>query len=93
LALVLALLLPGVGFALGWLVASWAIGRGVFVAVAMRRMDRRAANALYRDRRTDVLLQGGLMTAGNLVPLLNLLVPVLGVAAMVHVLHLPRRGL
>jgi CysZ protein len=88
-ALVLSLLLPGVGLLLGWLIASWAIGRGVFVAVAMRRMDRVTAGALYRSRRSSVLVQGGLMTAGNLVPLLNLVVPVLGTAAMVHVLHQP----
>ncbi|MCW3477759.1 EI24 domain-containing protein [Limobrevibacterium gyesilva] len=86
-ALVLTLLLPGVGLVLGWVVAAWAIGRGLFVAVAMRRMDRAAASALYRRRRLAVLAQGGLMTAGSLVPLLNLLAPVLGTAAMVHVLH------
>jgi CysZ protein len=88
-ALLLALLLPGVGLVLGWLVAAWAIGRGLFVAVAMRRMERPQASALYRARRLDVLAQGGLITAGSLVPLLNLLVPVLGTAAMVHLLHTP----
>jgi uncharacterized protein involved in cysteine biosynthesis len=87
IALVLALLLPGVGLLLGWMIAAWAVGRGLFVPVAMLRMDRPAALALYRARRPAVLLQGALMTAGNMVPLLNLLTPVLGVAAMVHVLH------
>lgn len=87
LALLLSLLLPGFGLALGWLVAAWAMGRGLFVAVAMRRMSRAAALALYRRRRLAVLAQGGLMVAAALVPLLNLLAPVLGVAALVHVLH------
>ena len=87
IALVLALPLFGMSLPLGWAVAAWAIGRGLFVAVAMRRMPRRAALELYRARRADVLLQGALMTAASLVPLLNLLVPVAGVAAMVHVLH------
>ncbi|HEY2132585.1 MAG TPA: EI24 domain-containing protein [Acetobacteraceae bacterium] len=87
LALLLALALPGVGWVLGWLVAAWAIGRGLFVAVAMRRMDRASAQALYRGRRLNVLTQGGLISACSLVPLLNLLAPVLGTAAMVHVMQ------
>ena len=77
--------LPGLIF--GWGIASWAVGRGMFVPVAMLRMDRPTALALYRKRRFDVLVQGGLMTAASLLPVLNLLVPVLGTAAMVHVLH------
>src|ERR1700733_9055020 len=48
LALVLALLLPGVGLVLAWIIGGYAIGRGLFVAVAMRRMSRPAAAALYR---------------------------------------------
>lgn len=86
-ALLLSLLLPGLGVALGWLVAAWAMGRGLFVAVAMRHMSRAEALAAYRGRRLPVLAQGGLMVAASLVPVLNLLAPVLGVAALVHVLH------
>jgi CysZ protein len=86
-ALLLALLLPGVGLLLGWAVAAWAIGRGLFVAVAMRRMGREAARAAYDRRRGAVLLQGAALAAAAAVPGLNLLVPVIGVAAMVHVLN------
>lgn len=87
LALVLVLLLPGLGALVGWMIAAWAIGRGLFVSVAMRRMDRRSATSLYEHLRFPVLLQGALITAGSFVPFINLAVPVLGVAAMVHVLH------
>ncbi len=86
-ALLLALLLPGIGLLLGWAVAAWAIGRGLFVAVAMRRMGREAARSAYRRRRGAVLLQGAALAAAAAVPGLNLLVPVVGVAAMVHVLN------
>ncbi len=85
-ALLLSPLL-GISLPLGWAIAAWAIGRGLFVAVAMRRMRRDQALALYRSCRASVLFQGVLIAAGSLVPLANLLVPVLGVAAMVHVLH------
>jgi uncharacterized protein involved in cysteine biosynthesis len=64
----------------------------MFVAVAMRRMDRRDAVALYQRLRAPVLAQGALMTLGGLVPLLNMAIPVLGAAAMVHVLHAPFRA-
>jgi uncharacterized protein involved in cysteine biosynthesis len=85
------LVLPGVGMVLGWLVTAWALGRGLFVALAMRRMDRAEARALCRARRGAVLTQGGLMAALGMVPILALLAPVLGTAALVHVLHAERR--
>ena len=87
LALLLALLVPGLGLLLGWAIAAWAVGRGLFVAVAMLRMNRAQAMALYLQCRSAVLVQGALMTAGSLIPLANLLVPVLGAAAMVHVMR------
>ncbi len=86
-ALLLTLLLPGAGWALGWAVAAWAIGRGLFLAVAMRRMGRAAAQAAYLRRRWAVLVNGAALAAAGSVPGVNLLVPVLGVAAMVHVLN------
>ncbi|HXT81908.1 MAG TPA: EI24 domain-containing protein [Acetobacteraceae bacterium] len=87
-ALLLAILLPGVGLMLGWAVAAYAIGRGLFVAVAMRRMSRAAAESQYAHARIVVLLLGGLMALAACVPLLNLLIPVVGTAAMVHLLDL-----
>lgn len=90
-ALLLSLLVPGLGLVAGWLVASWAIGQGLFMAVAMRRVPRPVALALYRQRRVVVLAQGGLVALAGLVPGLNLVAPVLGLAAMVHVLGVPGR--
>ena len=87
LGLVLALGSAGLGLALGWLVAGWAIGRGLFVAVAMRRMGRAEARRLYAHRRLAVVIPGVLLALAATVPLLNLFVPVLGAAVMVHVLN------
>ena len=88
LALLLAFLpVPGIGLVLALLVSGWAIGRGLFVAVAMRRMGRGQAMALYADRRWAVLVPGMLLSVAALVPGLNLLVPIVGTAAMVHVLN------
>jgi len=85
-ALVLAFMIPGVGLVLGWMIAAYAIGRGLFVAVAMRRMPRDVAESVYLNNRFSVLLTGGVLAAVTYVPLANLLIPVIGVAAMVHVL-------
>ena len=88
LALLLALLpVPGVGLALAVAVSGWVIGRGLFVAVAMRRMGRGPAVGLYRRHRLAVLLPGTLLALAATVPGLNLLVPVVGTATMVHVLN------
>ena len=87
-ALILAFLLPGAGLILGWMIAAYAIGRGLFVAVAMRRMPRVMAESLYRSRRGVVLVQGAILAFAAYVPVLNLLIPIIGVAAMVHVLDM-----
>jgi len=87
-ALVLVLLLPGIGFLLAWAIAAYAIGRGLFVTIALRRMPRPAANLAYRSARGIILAYGGMMAIAAYVPLLNLFIPVLGTAAMVHVLDL-----
>jgi len=87
LTLPLAIFFPPVGLVLGWAVTAWAIGRGLFVAVAMRRMSRPAATALYHRQRSSVLFQGALLALAGYLPPLNLLVPVVGTAAMLHVLE------
>ena len=86
LSLVLAIVLPGVGLVVAWAIGAYAIGRGLFVAVAMRRMPRVQAEILYRRNRGIILVQGGLIALASYVPLLNLLIPLIGTAAMVHVL-------
>jgi uncharacterized protein involved in cysteine biosynthesis len=91
LSLVLALLLPVIGLAIGWVVTAWALGRGLFVTVAMRRMGREEARALYRRHRPAVLIQGAALAAAGTIPLLNLLVPIVGTACMVHVMMQPER--
>ena len=86
-AVMLALLLPGIGIVLGIVIGGWAIGRGLFVAVAMRRMGRLAAQELYRRHRIAVLVPGLVLAAAATLPGVNLLVPIVGTAAMVHVLN------
>lgn len=86
-ALPFALLLPPLGAVLLWLISTVALGHGLFEGVAQRRMGVDEARALRRRREGPVLGLGAVLGALALVPGLNLLVPVLGTAAMTHLLH------
>lgn len=86
LALLIALFLPGIGLIIGWAIAAWGMGRGLFMTVAMRRLDRQGSEAVYRAARWPIFVQGGAMALAGTVPILNLMIPVVGTATMVHVL-------
>jgi uncharacterized protein involved in cysteine biosynthesis len=85
-----ALLLPPFGAAAFWAVAAVSLGYGLFDGVAQRRMSVEQSRQLRRRMRWSVLVVGGVLAALSLVPLVNLLVPVLGTAAMTHLLHRER---
>lgn len=87
LALPVALLVPPLGAVLLWLVSTVALGHGLFEGVAQRRMGVPEARVLRRAREVPVLGVGGVLAALSLVPGVNLFVPVLGAAAMTHLLH------
>jgi uncharacterized protein involved in cysteine biosynthesis len=79
--------IPVVGAALALLVASHALGSGMVQQTALLRMDSAAARAAWRRLRGPGWGLGLGLAVLALVPLLNLLVPVLGTAAAVHLLH------
>jgi uncharacterized protein involved in cysteine biosynthesis len=82
-----ALLLPLLGGLLLWLVAAISLGHGLFEGVAQRRMPVAEARVLRKRREFSVLAVGAVLAALALLPFANLLVPVLGTAAMTHLLH------
>ncbi|CAA9278446.1 MAG: hypothetical protein AVDCRST_MAG27-3577 [uncultured Craurococcus sp.] len=86
-ALPLLAFAPPVGAVVLWLVSTIALGHGLFEGVAQRRMPVAGARTERRRREVPVLLIGAVLAALSLVPGLNLLVPVLGTAAMTHLLH------
>ena len=73
--------------ALLWLVSAFALGHGLFEGVAQRRTGVERARALRRAREGSVLGIGAVLAAIALIPVVNLIVPVLGTAAMTHLLH------
>ncbi len=86
--------------ALMWLAGSGALlmlgvngmlaGREYYEIVALRRMSRQEMDASRRQNRGAYFLTGICIAALGLVPVVNLLVPVFGIAVMVHVFHTRR---
>ena len=70
-----------------WAVNGYLLGREYFQTVACRRMDRSAAQALRKANAGTIWLVGILMAAPLSLPLVNLIVPVLGVATFTHIFH------
>jgi uncharacterized protein involved in cysteine biosynthesis len=83
----LGIFLPPVGALAFWAIAAVSLGYGLFDGVAQRRMSVAEAHVLRGRMRGPVLVLGGVLALLALVPVLNLTVPVLGAAAMTHLLH------
>lgn len=89
LLLPLVIFLPVAGAAIALAIAAHAMGVGLFEGVAQRRMGIAEARMARRAQRWQVWLLGLALAAIAAVPFINLLVPVLGTAAAVHLLHAP----
>ena len=72
---------------LSWAINGYLLGREYFTLVAARRLGRAGAMALRQRHAGQVWLAGALMAAPLSFPLVNLLVPVLGVATFTHMFH------
>lgn len=66
---------------------GWLLGREYFTLVAMRRVGRTEAKRLHRRHMGRVWLAGALMAAPLTIPVLNLIMPVIGVATFTHIFH------
>lgn len=66
---------------------GYLFGREYFELVALRRVDRRTARALWQTHRVWLILCGAIVAAFSFLPLANLLTPVLATAFMLHIFH------
>jgi uncharacterized protein involved in cysteine biosynthesis len=87
LLLLPVLFVPVVGVVVALAVSAQALGAGMVRQTALLRMDPAAARATWRARRWAGRALGLVLAAMAFVPLLNLLVPVIGTAAAVHILQ------
>jgi CysZ protein len=88
----LLVLLPGVNFAVFFLVNGYLLGREYFQFAALRFRAEREANDLRRANRLAVFLAGLLIAGFMAVPLVNLATPVFAAALMVHLHKLLSRS-
>ena len=70
-----------------WAVNGYLLGREYFALVADRRVPPAEARALRRRHGLTIWAAGTLMAAPLSVPVLNLAVPVMGVATFTHLFH------
>ena len=75
---------PGVGELVTILANGLLLGRGYFELVARRHLSRAAAYAMRRRHWSGVFAAGVIISVLTVVPIANLIAPVLGAAFMVH---------
>ena len=83
--------LPGLGELLSLAANGWLLGREYFELAALRHIALDAATEARRANSGVIWLAGALIALASMVPLLNLVAPLLGTALMVHLFHRMRR--
>ena len=87
LALLVYLIFAPLAPLMFWGVNGFLLGREYFQLVALRRMPLREANALRRKHVWAIWFTGILMVVPLTIPVVNLIVPILGVATFTHQFH------
>ncbi len=87
LALVIYLTVAPLAPFIFWIVNGFLLGREYFQLVAQRRLAPEAAAGLRRANAGRIWLAGVAMAIPMSVPVLNLVVPILGVAVFTHQFH------
>ena len=82
---VLALFVAGLGAVIFYAVNGWLTGRLYYEQVALRRLNPAEVKAWRKANAGVLWLTGIVIVFLGTIPIVNLIVPVLGVAAMVHV--------
>ncbi|MFN3280358.1 MAG: EI24 domain-containing protein [Tabrizicola sp.] len=77
---------PGAPFVF-WAVNGFLLGREYFSLVALRRLPPSEVRAMRRRNRWTLWAAGTLMAAPLSLPLVNLVIPTLGVATFTHIFH------
>jgi len=80
-------LLPGPNILIYLGLNGWLLGREYFDLVGLRRQARPQHRATRRSLRFEIWLAGAVIAAILLIPLVNLLAPVIGIGFMTHRYH------
>jgi uncharacterized protein involved in cysteine biosynthesis len=84
-------LLPAINFFIYYGLNGYLVGREFFELVALRRLDRAAARAMWRRHRVRLWSGGVIIVLLLSVPVINLVAPVIAAAFMLHIVEALRR--
>ncbi|WP_170783871.1 EI24 domain-containing protein [Ruegeria lacuscaerulensis] len=87
LALILYVIFTPLAPFIFWGMNGFLLGREYFTLVAMRRIGREGARKLRGKHMVTIWLAGTLMAIPLTVPLVNLVIPIVGVATFTHIYH------
>jgi len=87
LGIILFAVSGGLGIVALWAINGFLLSREYFTMVALRRLNPDTVAALRRTWRVRLWVAGILLAVPLSVPIINLFVPVLGVAAFTHLFH------
>jgi CysZ protein len=90
-ALPIYIFLPGISLVLFYALNGYLVGREYFEAVALRRLTPRDARALWHANRLRLILAGAAISFLLSIPGVNLVAPLIGVAALLHLFQGLRR--
>jgi CysZ protein len=79
--------LPAVGEVVSLAANGLLLGREYFELVALRHMDLGQASQLRRSNSSAVWAAGTLIALSSMIPVINLVGPLLGTSVMVHLFH------
>jgi uncharacterized protein involved in cysteine biosynthesis len=87
LAFMLYVLIPPATPLIFFAMNGYLLGREYFQLAAMRRIGRDGAKSLRKRHRLTIWAAGVLMALPLVVPILNLVIPILGAATFTHIFH------
>lgn len=87
LALILYAIFTPLALFIFWGMNGFLLGREYFTLAAMRRLGREGARQLRAKHTATIWLAGTLMAIPLSVPLVNLVIPIIGVATFTHIYH------
>ena len=84
-------LIPGINLFVYYILNGYLLSREFFQQVAVRHHEMKVVNTLRKIGSMELFLTGAVMAFGMTIPILNLFVPIIGTATMVH-LYKKRAG-
>ena len=84
---IILIFIPPLSFALYLLINGWLLAKEYFQTIGNRYHDKDALSKHWSQARLPLVLYCMVLSAGLVVPFLNLFIPIIGLIGMVHLWH------